>query len=247
MIPILRKASAYARNRYYSTFSERPSIDHPFMEGALMRLRGGYSIESSREDMHCVFEACLSMDYQKAAGMGILPGQVVIDIGAHIGGFSVMAASMGARVYAFEPDPRNLEMLRANIARNGMGDMITVIPCAAGISAGMASMEHSDGNTGGHRSVPDPAGSVEVRTVRSVCDEYGIGRISLIKMDAEGAEYSLLSDPAATCLGIADRIVGEYHLDWRKPGLGYGKVRRMLRGNFGKVGRYAPYYFYGLK
>jgi FkbM family methyltransferase len=55
----------------------------------------------------------------------IEPRCICIDVGAHIGAFAILAASRGARVYAFEPIPVNYELLLENIQLNGLSDQIT--------------------------------------------------------------------------------------------------------------------------
>ena len=48
---------------------------------------------------------------------------VVVDIGAHIGFFSVMAAKIARELYSFEPNPDNV-LLRTNLAINGIGNVV---------------------------------------------------------------------------------------------------------------------------
>lgn len=51
---------------------------------------------------------------------------VVIDVGAHIGWFSLVAATKGCTVIAFEGDPENAQLLENNVHRNGFDDQIAV-------------------------------------------------------------------------------------------------------------------------
>jgi FkbM family methyltransferase len=41
---------------------------------------------------------------------------LILDVGAHIGGFAIAAAERGARVWCFEPDPENFALLMENTA-----------------------------------------------------------------------------------------------------------------------------------
>lgn len=52
-------------------------------------------------------------------------GELVIDVGAFIGWFSIYAAKRGCRVHAFEPSPDNYQVLLDNIALNGVQELIT--------------------------------------------------------------------------------------------------------------------------
>lgn len=61
---------------------------------------------------------------------GFARDDVLIDIGANVGMYSVLAAISGARVYAFEPESQNYAILNRNIIRNQLGDRVTAW-CAA--------------------------------------------------------------------------------------------------------------------
>src|SRR6266446_785467 len=58
------------------------------------------------------------------------PDDIVIDIGAHIGIFSLFAASCAARVFSFEPFPENFSLLKENIARNNFQGRVLPSPLA---------------------------------------------------------------------------------------------------------------------
>lgn len=67
---------------------------------------------------------------------------VVLDVGAHMGIYTLLAAcQLGSegKVYAFEPDPRNLPFLEANIKRNGFADRAIVVPKVVSSQTGKTS------------------------------------------------------------------------------------------------------------
>ena len=48
----------------------------------------------------------------------IEPGETWADLGANVGAFTCLAASLGAKVYAFEPHPENFQLLEQNVKLN---------------------------------------------------------------------------------------------------------------------------------
>ena len=125
-------------------------------------------------------------------------GDTAVDIGAHIGFFTVqMAALVGpaGRVYAFEPFDPNAELLERSIAENRFGDRVEFRRAAVGAASGTADLTFpvETLNTGGayllHAESTPLAGNV-VRTVPVVAlDDVALRRpVRFIKMDVEGAE-----------------------------------------------------------
>ena len=71
------------------------------------------------------YEIMVRHDYLND-GITLRPGATVVDIGANIGAFAVMAASIvgpRGRVIAFEPIPETFERLRENVALSGLGQV----------------------------------------------------------------------------------------------------------------------------
>lgn len=126
------------------------------------------------------------------------PGDSAIDVGAHIGFFTMqMAASVGAsgKVYAFEPFDANAELLERSIAENEYGDQVEFRRAAVGARSGTAELTFplETLNTGGAYLLKEgsaPLGGNQVRRVPLVAlDDLALKRpVRLIKMDVEGAE-----------------------------------------------------------
>ena len=137
-------------------------------------------------------------------------GQTFVDVGAHVGYFSLFAARLvgpGGTVIAVEPEPRNLDLLRRNIARNGV-DTVRVLPFAAGAAEATMSLALDEENRGAHRLVAndDPEAGPSVRCMR--LDDVLPERVDVIKVDAqgydhevvEGLERTLAANPQATLM-----------------------------------------------
>ena len=124
-------------------------------------------------------------------------GMVAVDIGANIGLYTLEAAQkVGSKgnVIAFEPEPHNFDLLCRNIEANHFRN-VTPVRKALSNQRGVARLAISPDNLGAHHieTSPSAGDSVEVETLS--LDEYFCGRssrIDVIKIDAEGAEMSIL-------------------------------------------------------
>jgi FkbM family methyltransferase len=134
-------------------------------------------------------------------------GDLLIDIGANIGWYSMLfdrlCGGTDAKVLSFEPDPTNYGMLGENIALNAASH---VQPFQLGLSdndAGAALHRFSDSNLGRHSMLPiNDHGSVTVETARLddlLATAGYAGHIPrLIKIDIEGFELVALRGAPAT-------------------------------------------------
>jgi len=119
----------------------------------------------------------------------IEPGCTVLDVGANIGIYTLLAAKRGARVFAVEADPRNLEMLRHHVQLNGFDDRVTIFPIAVGAEEGQVTMYRFHGNWG-HSNLFE--GSDPVQVPMRTIDSLDLPPIDVCKMDIEGSELSAL-------------------------------------------------------
>jgi FkbM family methyltransferase len=141
---------------------------------------------------------------------GPLPTGTVVDAGAHVGLFSLVASRRAERVVSVEPDPINYRVLEINRELNRARN-ITTLNRALWHEEGSVSFGTTSQTTGG--SVTG-GGDLEVQTVTldGLVETYG--PIDLLKIDIEGAEFPVLA--RSSSLDRVRRIVGELHL--REPG-----------------------------
>jgi len=134
------------------------------------------------------------------------PGSHVLDLGANIGYFTMLSASLvgpSGSVIAVEPNARNARMIEASRQANGFGQ-VTVVQVAAGPAPGLLVLHraHSNGTTS---AAPDDAAALfAAETVGCVRADTLVPpgrRIDFIKVDVEGAEYLALGG----CTGIIRR------------------------------------------
>lgn len=124
----------------------------------------------------------------------IKKGNVVLDIGANIGYYTLIFAKLvgeEGRVYAFEPDPTNFALLKKNVEINGYKNVV-LVQKAVSNNSGRIKLYLSKNNMGDHRiydSGEDGRQHIEIEAIR--LDDYFEhfeGRIDFIKMDIQGAE-----------------------------------------------------------
>jgi FkbM family methyltransferase len=134
------------------------------------------------------------------------PGMTVLDVGAHHGLYTLMASKFvgsGGRVVAFEPSPRERRRLRRHKRINALSSLgfsnVKIVPYALGESEGQVDLFLVEGAQDWCNSLRPPSIGertsrirVEMRRLDDVVDEMGIAHVSLLKIDVEGAELSVL-------------------------------------------------------
>ncbi|HSB52984.1 MAG TPA: FkbM family methyltransferase [Gemmatimonadales bacterium] len=175
------------------------------------------------------------------------PGDTVVDIGAHIGYFSLLAGrTVGptGRVYAFEPEPTNYRRLRDHLVQNGL-DQVQSFNVALGAVPGEAQMFVNADNDGGHALWDVARHRLCERTrkegkriaVPMVVLDHVLSGLEpergprLVKIDAEGMEYEILKGGLRTILGHAVPFVicevNRFALE--QMGSSEGKLRQFMR------------------
>jgi FkbM family methyltransferase len=147
-----------------------------------------------------------------------LPDMHVLDLGAHIGYFTLLlAVRVGPRghVYAFEPNPSNFAKINSMIVTNGLTN-VNVFPCAvADVNCEMSFTVEPTGQMG-HISPDQSAASPETVTVDAVriddmFGESGLKRLDFVKMDVEGAEPKALAGMGELLRRFGPTVVCEWH------------------------------------
>jgi FkbM family methyltransferase len=148
------------------------------------------------------------------------PGEVMVDAGASIGAYSVRAAKVGMRVYAFEPSATTRSLLLKNAQLNGLAHMIEIDPRALGGRNQTARL--TDWGAGSRVN----EGEGEVIDVVTL-DGLGLPRFSILKIDVEGMELSVLKGARETIRRFRPRLFIEVH-SFTGPGNGEA-VENFLR------------------
>ncbi len=143
-------------------------------------------------------------------GANLKPAMTFVDVGAHVGYFSCLAGRMvGPRglVVAFEPSPRNYELLLANVWRNGLTNVVC-FPWAVSNHSGFVDLYLAEGNTGDNRifATGDRA-HVPVRAVALDALEVLRPPVDMVKVDVQGAEEAVIRGAEHLLAGSPDAVV----------------------------------------
>ncbi len=163
------------------------------------------------EFVYILTEQFVSEIYEKH--YNIKKGQVIVDIGANIGIFTVKAAKEvgeSGKIIAIEPEKRNLEFLKKNIEANNLNNVI-IIP--EGVWSKRTAKKLFLRGVGGHsffrrsKSYED----INLDTLDNILKDLNIEKINFIKMDIEGAEIEALRGANTTLKKKTSLAIAGYH------------------------------------
>jgi FkbM family methyltransferase len=156
-------------------------------------LRGYWWLPTSRGKVLRVLRGTYEPEQTAHFVRWIGPGATVIDVGAHVGYYTLLASMLAGEsgsVWAFEPEPTNAAFLREHMSLNHCRN-VHVEELAVSNSSGHARFHLGKGSGTGRL---DSTGDVEVRTIKlaDFCEARGI-RPTALKIDVEGAEAEVLA------------------------------------------------------
>ena len=195
-------------------------------ETVMVRLRNGlkFMIRKNRTDSLVLREIFFKKIYHR--NLYCLPRQsVVIDIGANIGAFSILAANLGENVtvYSYEPFSENFHLLEKNITLNGFDNRIVTFCFAVGNHIG-EKVVLSKGSSG-VSTIYEKSGNevvINMITLEEVFSANNIHHCDLLKIDCEGAEYEILYSTSQDIFDKIKFINMEFHEQF-----GTGKGREL--------------------
>ena len=229
--------------REYQNWPEAMKAILTRREFTTITLRNGFRIEGAHEFKWLMNQIFHRKVYTPTPRFRIGPDDVVVDVGANCGIFTMYAAATTRNtIFSIEPSPDNVRMLEANIAANRLANVV-LLPVALTSEAGeakllLSSVSHQENLI--HYDHLDPTQLIPQRleeydeitvptmTLEQVIEEHRIERIDFLKMDCQGGEGPVLSSTPRRCLERIDRIALEYH-DHISP-LKHDELRDILVG-----------------
>lgn len=203
-----------------------------------LSLRNGlkFYFRPRKNDLDVIHEIYFNNIYDLALD-GLNPeSSVVIDIGGHIGTFSLLVSRFSKKVYVYEPEWENLSILRKNVQINKVKNIksfhlgITSKSQKRALYVSSTNSSCSSLFEGVLKNESKNISESQLVTCVSLKNEIlknKIKEIDLIKIDCEGAEFEILMSLPANVYSITKRIIFEYH-DWSQNDLNHKDLIKIL-------------------
>lgn len=191
-------------------------------EYVILETRNGIKVKLRVDstDLMAFTNVWLVEEYQNA-GSRIKNDDIVIDIGAHIGLFALYASQFckAGKIFCFEPVKENFDMMISNIELNGLTN---VFATNAAVSADNNTVTiYLNEDQAGHSMHQVSSKKVQAKSVslKNIFDSNSIEMCDFLKIDCEGAEYSIMSSLPDSYYNRIKKVFMEYHLADTKPQL----------------------------
>jgi FkbM family methyltransferase len=177
---------------------------------------GGWWLAGDDDMDDAVFTGNFDDSERRFVQRFLKPGMTVLDIGAHHGFYTMLAAKMvgpTGRVMSFEPSHRERERLLVHLRLNRILDKVSVFPVALGRETGESTLYVVAGRDTGCNSLRPPAVTEPTRMIQvpitsldTFLAQQNVARVDFVKMDVEGGELGVL-EGAEELLGRFPRPV----------------------------------------
>jgi FkbM family methyltransferase len=156
-------------------------------------------------------------EVMKVVAATVKPGMTVIDIGAHIGYYTLLFAKCvgpSGRVLSFEPLPGNFALLQKNIRLNNLQNVRLLNQAVFSRTQGIVINVPDEQPNPGSGSMYTEKGAKQYHVDAVSLDDYcekSAFRLDILKMDVEGAEYDVLRGAEKTIDRYRPKLLIELH------------------------------------
>lgn len=200
-------------NQFLKLFARIYYIGRP-RAGALSTFYFGKTKFYARHNTLDAFALHEIWRYNSYGAAAINPGYTVLDIGAHIGGYSIFAAAHGARVIAYEAMPGTYDLLMKNLEANRCTAVNAYNVAVSSKNGKIVLNSDSEGtilsSVYADKSFPNQV-VVPSITLHEALKRNNLKRIDILKLDVEGAEYDILLNANPADMQKIRTVVMEYH------------------------------------
>jgi len=191
-------------------------LRHQGKSAVVIKVDGGarFKVRVNTSDILVVWEIWRAKVYDDVR-IPIGEGDIVVDMGAHIGAFAVRAARLAHRgqVYAYEASAKNYALLTENRQLNNLKNL-HIENSAVSDRCGELPLYTPAGNSILGSLLQETSSSIEMvqaTTFSDIIAEHALEQIDFLKVDVEGAEFEILFDCSDETLAKIRHLVIEYH------------------------------------
>jgi FkbM family methyltransferase len=173
-----------------------------------------FKVRVNTSDILVVWEIWRAKVYDDVR-IPISAGDIVVDMGAHIGAFAVRAARLAHRgqVYAYEASAKNYALLTENRQLNGLKNL-HIENSAISDRCGELPLYTPAGNSILGSLLQETSSfkeMVQSTTFSAIIAEHALEQVDFLKVDVEGAEFDILFDCSDETFAKIRHLVIEYH------------------------------------
>lgn len=211
-------------NKWVSRKLLDDALEHLFVEPPLLSVLEfeGEFRAGTKSDLlkRLLWKGTYEPELARLTRLLIDPQRDVVDIGANIGFFTVLSAKhTKGKVFAVEPVPKILMLLRQNLLHNGVESRVDVFEGVICDSTGTISMRVVSGHEEYSSTVQLVHPSAEGRAIRNIevtaltLDDLVLNNglnVGFVKIDVEGAEHKVLMGARNTIVKMRPVIMSEF-------------------------------------
>ena len=176
------------------------------------------TIRKNSTDFMALSNVWLFEEYKKE-GFVIKQNDVIIDIGSHIGLFTLYASQFctNGRIYSYEPIKENFELLSINLEKNNLKHVKKFNSAVSKSNTFVEIFINKD--EAGHSMFSKTSKGIKINsvTLQKIFDDNKIQNCNFLKLDCEGAEYEIIDTLPNEYFNKIEKIVMEYHLEDSNP------------------------------
>lgn len=218
-ISVFLKSTKIVKNWYFILFIYFRLISEKY---AVLILRNGYKIKLRvrSTDLQAFFNVWIIQEYNRP-DYQISENDIIIDIGAHIGLFTLYVSQYckKGKIFSFEPVEENYELLLENIQLNKIENVVAIKKAVSGGEKSIKIYLNEDQAAHSTYSHRDSFIETESISLKEIIDHNSIQKCNFLKIDCEGAEYDILESVPDEYFKIIMKIGMEYHFSDTKSNL----------------------------
>jgi|TARA_B110000467_G_scaffold139976_1_gene139717 FkbM family methyltransferase len=211
---ILIQSTRIIKNWYilplvYFNLINKPTVQIKLKNGINIILR----VDKKSSDLDILIEIFVEKAYFHE-GFEIQNEDIIIDVGGHIGIFSMYAAQFckAGKIFCFEPLPDNFQILKSNVMKNNLENIFIENSAISNKNHNLKFYQSNDDFAGGSLlKKSNNFFEVKCNTLEQIFENNTIKKCNILKMDCEGAEYEILLNLPKKIISKIDKIYLEYH------------------------------------